>query len=759
MTDKLCMGCMRKVKGEVCPHCGYNAAEDIQPEFTLLPGTQLHAGKYLVGRVLGQGGFGITYVGLDQSLELKVAVKEYFPTSMASRSTGTATLQWHTTAQQRDAGRESFVREARKMAKIHHIPNVVEVRDVFFENDTAYIIMDFLEGETLKDRLARTGPMDEAGCAALLRPVMESLGKAHERGVVHRDVSPDNIMIDRDGAPWLLDMGAAKELDLVSGSAMQSSQLVVKHGFSPPEQNASAGNIGPWTDVYAMCATIYYCMTGKLLPDAMDRMLGAPLVLPSPLSENMTVVLERGLALRPEDRIQSMDDLLAALSPSAADRTKQKDTETGHEETRETDPLDKKDKDKEAVPDDTDTGSVSEGKEEHKKTLPAWLIPAAGAAAVLAVVLGVVIMNGSRPTVDAPPPGEPTTPAGTAAGVLQNTGGGVTEPSQGGVAAGDETPDMGQEDAGENTPASQPPDQGSTPEAEQPPAPVPQEETYVTNRSFTTSGGSTYSYTGEVRNGQPNGKGTAAYVNGAKYEGEFKDGVSSGAGTYTFASGSKYEGEWKDGKMSGAGTYTWTNGNKYVGEWKDDKRNGTGTMTYAANGDKYEGEWKDDERNGTGTYTFASGSKYEGEWKDGKMSGAGTYTWTNGNKYVGEYENNERNGTGTITYASGDKYEGEWKDDKKYGTGTYIWVDGDKYEGEFDEKMNGTGTYTWANGNKYVGEWKDDKRNGTGTMTWANGDKYVGEWKDDKRNGRGTATYADGTTRVGEWKDGEFVSG
>lgn len=656
---KRCVWCMQILKEgkTICHKCGHNLAEYEQPEFALLPETQLHAGKYLVGKVLGQGGFGITYVGLDQSLELKVAIKEYFPTGMASRSTGTATLQWRTTSEQHEAGRESFVKEARKMAKIHRIPNVVEVRDVFYENDTAYIVMDFVEGETLKDRLAKTGPMSETDCVALLRPVMEALGKAHERNIIHRDISPDNIMIDRNGVPWLLDMGAAKELDFASGGAMQSSQLVVKHGFSPPEQSASAGKIGPWTDVYAMCATIYYCMTGKLLPDAMDRMLGTPLVLPSLLSGNLTTALESGLALRPEERIQSMGELMTALASPAGfaasmSQTEQKDTGTEHEEAQGAAPLDKEEPNKAIISDKTDEGSAFE-QEKRKKTLPRWLIPVVGGAAVLVLVFVAVGMSGDMTNSDSGAVPKGTVQANAAADIhIPRNTEGATALTKGGADTGDAvTADETLETAEDvsarvegqqaDTPASQPPAQESKPESAQQSASTPQEETYVTNRFFKPIDAVYgYTYTGGVSNDIPNGKGTATYTNGNKYMGEFKNGWPDGTGTMDFADGGKYEGKWKDGGRSGIGIMTYADGDKYEGEWEYDVRSGTGIMAYA-DGGKYEGEWEDDEKSGAGTMIWPNGDKYEGEWYCGRLSGTGTYIWASGAELVGEWQDNE----------------------------------------------------------------------------------------------------------------------
>ena len=415
MEKRYCMGCMREIRpGELfCPKCGHKHDEYLQPEFALPTETQLHAGKYIVGKVLGQGGFGITYVGLDQSLELKVAIKEYFPTSMASRSTGSATLQWHTTAEQHEAGRENFVKEARKMARIHQIPSLVEVRDVFYENGTAYIIMDFVEGETLKARVARTGPMDAKECVTLLRPAMEALGEAHRRGIIHRDVSPDNIMIDRRGAVWVLDMGAAKDLEKNAGAAARSSQAVIKHGFSPLEQYTSVGSVGPWTDVYAMCATIYYCVTGKLVPDAVDRVYEKNASLSASLPDGLRLPLERGLAIRPEERIQSMDELLAALRDIGPGRISDErddepddDTDDNRSDeggtngggTDESDPGKTEEHDDSGQGKDTggghtdDMGRKDHPTDDHRKKVPKAAVIGIAAAAAAAVLLAVVLL-------------------------------------------------------------------------------------------------------------------------------------------------------------------------------------------------------------------------------------------------------------------------------------------------------------------------------------------------------------------------------
>lgn len=332
--NNYCLRCMRRRRRDedVCPVCGCQAGQEKWSDFALRPGTQLHDGKYLVGETLGQGGFGITYVGLDTALGLKVAIKEYYPSGQASRSQHTSELLY-TTAESGRAGRESFVREAQRMALADAIPGIVQVRDVFFQNSTAYIVMGFIEGETLKARLMRDGILTPENCVRTLMPVMEALKEAHGKGLIHRDISPDNIMIDNDGKIWLLDMGAAKEIEIGERKASEDTggfsktgrsheetrptQTVIKKGFSPPEQSISNGNVGPWTDVYAMCATIYYCLTGNLVPESMARALRDTLSFPGTFPGKLTETLRDGLALHTEERIQSMDELLNRLKPLA----------------------------------------------------------------------------------------------------------------------------------------------------------------------------------------------------------------------------------------------------------------------------------------------------------------------------------------------------------------------------------------------------------------------------------------------------------
>ena len=321
-----CVCCMADIPaGAVfCPHCGKNPLTVDQPAYCLRPFSILR-GKYMVGRMLGRGGFGITYVGWDMALEAKVAIKECYPGSLAVRDGSVSNLlQWDTSLAhdgQWRASCESFLREARKMAKIRDVSEVVRVLDTFEENNTAYIVMDFVEGITLKEWLEKNGALTPDGCIELLRPLMTTLSQIHQQGIIHRDISPDNIMIRADGSIKLLDLGAAKEL---TPQHSHHSLLVTKNGFSPVEQYTESGKIGPWTDVYALCATLYYCMTCKTVPPALDR-LDDPLPLQfrredfkEPLPEAMEAALLAGLAIRAADRTQSVDELLRQLESGGA---------------------------------------------------------------------------------------------------------------------------------------------------------------------------------------------------------------------------------------------------------------------------------------------------------------------------------------------------------------------------------------------------------------------------------------------------------
>ena len=306
---------MRTIEqGDVCPHCGEVAAQKALPHL-LTPGSILKE-RYLIGYALGQGGFGITYIGCDLLLNMRVAVKEYYPTGYANRNTASSLNVTVTSREQADfleAGKERFLREARVLAEFNDEEGIVDVRDFFEENNTAYIVMEYLDGVTLQQYLStKRFPADEL--VNMLDPVMRALEKLHNAQVVHRDVSPDNIMVLPNGSMKLMDFGAAHAVSVLNEKSMT---LVMKPGFAPSEQYRAKGELGPWTDVYALCATIYMCITGQRPEDALERAFVDEMKWPSELgvsiSPSMEKVLQKGMAPDYRARYQTIGELRAAF--------------------------------------------------------------------------------------------------------------------------------------------------------------------------------------------------------------------------------------------------------------------------------------------------------------------------------------------------------------------------------------------------------------------------------------------------------------
>ncbi|MFR5967054.1 MAG: serine/threonine protein kinase [Oscillospiraceae bacterium] len=312
--ERICFGCFQeKELGGYCPHCGFGENEE-QPYLALPLGTLLN-GRYMLGKVLGVGGFGITYLGYDLTLDIKVAIKEYMPSSIATRNSDryNVTLTGRTEDDYRQ-GMENFLEEAKILAKLQNTPNIVSVQNYFKENNTAYFVMEYIDGMSLKDYLAdQGGKIPYVQALAILEPIMEALVQVHALNLLHRDISPDNIYITSRGESRLLDFGAAR-FALGDG---KSVSVILKHGYAPEEQYSSHGNQGPWTDVYAMGATFYRCITGMLPPDSVERIRVDALKAPSELGiiipRHIEQAILKALAVKTEDRFPNMGALLRAL--------------------------------------------------------------------------------------------------------------------------------------------------------------------------------------------------------------------------------------------------------------------------------------------------------------------------------------------------------------------------------------------------------------------------------------------------------------
>ena len=289
----------------------------------LRKGTRL-IGRYTIEGVLGQGGFGITYLGIDELHEKKVAIKEFFPQGIVTRNIeyqDTVTVTFVGEKDNYEKGKERFLKEARTMAKFSKDEGIVKALDFFEINNTAYIVMEYLEGITLKQYLRENQRIAPEDLIELLVPLIESLDEIHSQGMIHRDISPDNIMVLPDGRIKLMDFGAARDY---TEFGEKSLSIVLKPGYAPPEQYQTHGIQGPWTDIYALCATMYKCITGENPPDAIERVM----------DDSLKKISEFGIAIPPQEEAA----IIKGMSVSAKDRYQDikdfcEDLYGGYEET------------------------------------------------------------------------------------------------------------------------------------------------------------------------------------------------------------------------------------------------------------------------------------------------------------------------------------------------------------------------------------------------------------------------------------------
>ena len=318
MVGNFCVNCFEKVVDmkSICPHCNYNPSLS-QNEAYLESGTIL-LGKYMVGKVLGQGGFGITYLAYDLALDTKIAIKEFFPTALASRNTKDASVRIYTTNDNNqfyEKGLKSFIEEGKVLRRFSALATIVSVYEVFMENHTAYIVMEYLRGVTLKSYIDDKGKLSFENTLKIISPVMQALSKVHSAGIIHRDISPDNIMILNDGGVKLMDFGAAR---VTLGAESSSLSVILKMGYAPSEQFSSNGNQGPWTDVYSLAATIYHCITGIIPENATELLVdGKSLKLPTELGvsieNNLEKAFMKALNLRASERYQTIESFATAI--------------------------------------------------------------------------------------------------------------------------------------------------------------------------------------------------------------------------------------------------------------------------------------------------------------------------------------------------------------------------------------------------------------------------------------------------------------
>ena len=312
-----CPNCMQATEENVniCRGCGFDIEKYEEKEHLIAPCTMLKD-KYMIGKVIGEGGFGVTYKGWDTILQTYVAIKEYFPQFLSHRSKHNTDIIPTTTQKETyEKGLKRYLEEAQNLSKFYQLSGIVSVKDFFYENGTGYIVMEYIDGVNLKEYLDQNGgKIPEVKVRGLMKPVLESLVEIHETGLIHRDISPDNVMVDKKGRIKLIDFGSVRDQSTVDE---KTYTVTLKHGFAPPEQYYAKGKQGPWTDIYSICATMYRMLTGKNPPNSIERMAKDEYVSPAyygvNVSPKLDYVLRKGLSLNYADRYDNIQQLIDDL--------------------------------------------------------------------------------------------------------------------------------------------------------------------------------------------------------------------------------------------------------------------------------------------------------------------------------------------------------------------------------------------------------------------------------------------------------------
>lgn len=330
IKKEYCPNCFNAIGSmRPCPYCGNEQFDRKNP--LALPVNVVLKNRYVVGRMLGAGGFGITYKCYDLKERKICAIKEYAPHASATRLSDSLTLTATSVSRQEifEHGREKFLGEAETLSKLRDIPDVVKIWDCFEMNGTAYFVMEFLSGATLNTaKKACGGRIEYADAYGIILQAAECLDKIHKEGnIFHRDISPENIMITSDLKVKIIDFGTAK---YINSQKSQTLSVVLKPGYAPPEQYSTTSKQGAFTDVYALASTFYYVLTGKKIPAAPDRLVNEAIV---PLEEydflgkpyaDLTLILQDALRTNAKKRIQTMEEFANRLKAFHSSITGQK---------------------------------------------------------------------------------------------------------------------------------------------------------------------------------------------------------------------------------------------------------------------------------------------------------------------------------------------------------------------------------------------------------------------------------------------------
>ena len=315
IVENICPNCFRSLTSIICEHCSYNISETKKASYALKEGTILN-NNYIIGRVLGVGGFGITYLAKNISNQVNQAIKEYFPSELVLRNSGSNYLQVSINNKHLYAkGLDRFYKEISILSSLSDCKGIVAVSDYFKENNSAYMVMELLDGLTVRRFISsNNGSLSYKKSYEILIEVSRTLKRVHSKGLLHRDISPENIFITNSGEIKLIDFGAARYF---VGAKSSGLSVILKPGFAPPEQYSSKSNQGPWTDIYALASTFYFTLTGRMIPEALERLSGKKIesissIVPQ-VPEHIAKAINKALNLNLQDRYMNMFEFMGEI--------------------------------------------------------------------------------------------------------------------------------------------------------------------------------------------------------------------------------------------------------------------------------------------------------------------------------------------------------------------------------------------------------------------------------------------------------------
>ena len=586
--------------------------------YSLPVGSTLMQGKYRIVAVLGQGGFGITYKGEHTMLGTTVAIKEFFMKGACERdenSTHVTTSQSNSELASRF--RTKFLKEAKTLAALKH-PNIIRVFDVFEDNGTAYYVMDYIEGNNLSDIVEGKGRLSEPLALKYIRQVANALNYLHQKKLLHLDVKPANILLDKNtGNAILIDFGVSKQYDQ-DGQQTSTTPPAISKGYSPVEQYAQGSNVktfSPATDIYSLAATLYKLVTGNTPPES-NLLLNEDEQLPpypSNVSETTRNAIAECLQTR-KKRPQSISEFLQLLDSepiSNIDTPEEEDTILKSQYKKSQEVL---------------TTPIKNNKDNLNTVLKIG-------AVIAFVVIICVLFNkcGGSSSNDSSD---------------EDLDSVVYEPPVDTTAVAWDDSTASYEDVYTD----------DTDNDVSYVAPKQQSNDEITKGSEDYESGA--KFVGTFKNGIRL-KGTYTWADGDRFEGDFKDGKISN-GVYYYKNGNKFSGSFDSNERKENGTFYWTDGDRFEGGFKNDKLNSG--IYYYKNGNKFSGSFDSNGKKSLGEFYWSDGDRYEGEFLNDAMHGYGTYYWENGERYEGNWKNDKRDGHGVHYNADGSVwFKGQWK--------------------------------------------------------------------------------------------------